>query len=109
MVIRIIIRLMGLEAVANSGKGTGFTFLVPLFQPSVGANGKRVIPHGFTLLFLASLLGAENPFVVTIPAVECLILGRETLVTGTGADLLDHAEDRRLLLVQLRDGSLEDL
>jgi hypothetical protein len=58
---------------------------------------------------VSSLLHAEEPFVVTIPAVKSLVLGRETLITRGGANVLDLVQQVFLLLGQLRDLVAENL
>ena len=97
------------KTVSNSGKGSGFPLLVPLLGPGIGAETVGVLPHGLALGLVSGLLDAQQPFVVTVPAVESLVLGRETLVTWGGTDLLDHGEDGSLLLVHVRRGSRENL
>ena len=95
--------LMGLlETVANSRKGSRLSLFIPLFQPHIGANCLGHLAHGITGSGTAGLLGANDPFVVTIPAVKGLVLGGEALVTGSGTDLLDHGQNGSLFLVQFR-------
>jgi hypothetical protein len=105
----INLMMLLLKTVSNSRKGTGFPFLVPAFQPVIGADGVCVLPQGSTLGFISGLLGADEPLIVSIPAVKGLVLSRETLVTRSSTSLLDHGEDGTLLLVHLRNRLAEDL
>ena len=97
------------KAVSNSREGTRLSFLVPLLGPGIGADRVGVLPQGRTLSFISGLLCAQEPFVVTIPAVEGLVLGREALITRSCAGLLDHGENGALLLVHLWNRRREDL
>ena len=97
------------EAVSDAGEGTRLSLLVPLLAPGIGADAVGVLPQGLALGFVAALLGAEEPLVVAVPAVQGLVLGGETLVAGSRADLLDHGENGALLLVHIGSRGGEDL
>jgi hypothetical protein len=97
------------KSVSNSGKGTGFTFLVPTVHPVIRTDRLGVLSQGSTLGFVSRLFGADQPFIVSIPAVKGLVLGRETLVTRSSTSLLDHGEDSTLLLIHLGNRLAEDL
>ena len=100
--------MLVIEAASNTTERTFITLFIPLFQPESRADGIGQLTHGLAV-FGSSLLCAQEPLVVAVPAVKSLVLGRETFVTGGGADLLDHREDSTLLLVHLWSGSGEDL
>ena len=58
---------------------------------------------------VSGLLHAEEPLVVTIPAVLGLVLGGKTLVTRGGANVLDLVQQILLLFGQLGDLVAENL
>ena len=97
------------ETVSNSREGSRFPFLVPLLRPGIRADTVGVLPQRLALSLVTGLLDAQKPLVVAIPAVKGLVLGGETLVAGSGSDLLDHGEDSALLLVHVRGGGEKDL
>ena len=97
------------KTVSNSRKGSGFTFFIPVLQPGIGADGMRILSHGSTLGLITRLLGADEPFIVSIPAMQGLILRGESFITRSGPNLLDHGKDSTLFLVHLGDGLRKDL
>ena len=84
--------------------------LVPVLEPVVGADTDGPLSVDLALVVaVSSLLHAEEPLVVTIPAVQGLVLGRETLITGGGAYILHLMQQILLLLGQFRDLVAENL
>jgi len=64
-----------------------FPFLVPLLRPDGRADVQCQLPHILaTFLVTLGLLKANEPFVVTVPAVVGLVLGWESGITGSGTD-----------------------
>jgi len=100
--------LLGKPA-SNTRRGTSLSLLVPLFHPGIGANGVGVLPHGSALLVVVGLLCAQNPFIVTVPAMKSLVLGGKAFVTRNGTDLFDHGENGFLFLVQVGNRGGENL
>ena len=83
---------------------------VPILDPLSGANRERVLSVHLALFVVsAGLLEADEPLVVTIPAVEGLVLGGETLVTGSGSSVLDLVQQVFLLLRKVWDLISENL
>jgi hypothetical protein len=105
------IRLSDLIIGVDSHKGSFLPGLVPVLDPGKGADAGRVLPVDLALFLgvVTALLQADEPFVVAVPAVEGLVLGRETLVTGGGSNVLDLVQEVLLLLVQLGDLVAENL
>ena len=84
--------------------------LVPVFEPVAGADTDRPLSVDLALVVaVSSLLHAEEPLVVTIPAVQGLVLGGETLVTWGGTHVLDLVQQILLLFGQLGDLVAENL
>lgn len=96
------------ESATNSTKRSFFTLFIPLFHPKSRANGRGQLTHGLALVFIR-LLSTENPLIVTIPAMHGLIVGRETFVTGRGANIFDLIQTGHFLLVEFGRGRRENL
>ena len=88
--------------------GSFFTLFIPLFDPKSGANAHGILTQGLALVFIR-LLRTENPFIVPIPAMHGLIAGRESFVTGRGADIFDLIQTGHFLLVEFRRLGRENL
>jgi hypothetical protein len=104
--------LMGLvvESASDSTKATFLALLIPPFIPWSRTDGFSVLTQGLAIGLIATgLLGTDQPFVVTIPAMTSLVGGREALVTRGRADILDHVEAGHFLLVQFRRFRRENL
>lgn len=79
------------EAVLLSG-------LIPVLNPVSWADTERVLSVRLALVVISSsLLQADEPLIVTIPAVKRLVMGRETVVTGSGSGVLDLVQQVFLL------------
>jgi hypothetical protein len=96
------------ESAADTTKAAFFTLLVPILDPITGADRGGKLTKGLTLVFIR-LLGAKDPFIVTIPAVHRLVGRRKALVARGGSDILDHVQTRHFLLVELGRFGGEDL
>jgi hypothetical protein len=92
--------LLFVESASDTSKATFLALLVPHLIPVTGAERFSVLAQGLAIGFFASLLGAHQPFVVTIPAMQSLVGGRETLVTRGGTDILNLVKFGHFLLVQ---------
>jgi hypothetical protein len=92
--------LLFVESTSDTTKATFIALLVPHLIPISGADRFSVLAQGLAIGFFASLLGAYQPFVVTIPAMQSLVGGREALVTRGCADILDLVKFGHFLLVQ---------
>ncbi len=93
----------GLES-TNTHEGSLLSGLVPVFYPGKWANTGRILSVNLALIGIVStLLHADNPFVVTVPAVKGLVLGWESGITGCGANVLDLVQEILLLFVKLGD------
>jgi hypothetical protein len=98
--VLFLMSLLFVESASDTTKATFLALFVPQIIPITGADRFSVLTQWLAIGFFASLLGTDQPFVVTIPAMPSLVGGRETLVTRGGADILDHAEFGHFLLVQ---------
>ena len=96
------------KATSNSTKGPFVTLLIPLFDPESRANGHGKLTERLALV-LIRLLRAENPLVVTIPAVHGLVGGREAFVTGRRADVFNGFQFGHFLLVEFGRGGCKNL
>jgi hypothetical protein len=68
------------------------------------------LPEDLALLIVsASLLEADEPLIVTIPAVKSLVMGRESLITRSGTSILDLVQQVFLLFRESRDLITENL
>ena len=83
---------------------------VPLSSPVVGADTKGELPIPLALLgVVGGLLQANEPFIVTIPAVQSLVLRRETMITRSSTDVLHLVQKILLGLSEVRDFVAENL
>ena len=99
-----------LYLILNSSKGIFLSGLVPVFYPSVGADAERVLSESLAFLFVSSgLLQAKKPLIVAVPAVKSLVLGRKSLITRSGANVLNLVQQIFFLLAQGRDLVAENL
>ena len=78
-----------IDSISNSTESSRITLFIPLFRPGSGANRIRITAKGHTFL-LVRLLLAQNPFIVAIPAVQCLIGTGETIVTRCCSGILQN-------------------
>jgi hypothetical protein len=92
--------LLFVESASDTTKATFVALLVPHLVPVTGADRFSVLTQGLAIGFFASLLGADQPFVVTIPAMPSLVGGGEPLVARGSADILDLVKFGHFLLVQ---------
>jgi hypothetical protein len=84
--------------------------LIPGVAPVGGADTRSILPVGLALLIvIASLLQANEPFIVTIPTVESLVMRGESFVTRSGAGVLDLVQEVFLFLGERRNLVTEDL
>lgn len=94
----------------DSHETSFFSGLIPTVQPVTGTDTDRPLSVNLTLVVtVSSLLHAEEPLVVTIPAMKCLVLGRKTLVTRSSTDVLYLVQEILLLLAELWDLVAENL
>jgi hypothetical protein len=88
----------------NSLDAALITRLVPLDSPIGGADNDGVSPESLALVISSSLLHTKDPFVVTIPAVKCLVSWKETVDHEESANVvLDVVQKVLLLFVETRD------
>jgi len=82
-----------------------------LCGPIIGADAAGVLSVNLALIIsvLSALLQANQPFIVTIPAVEGLVLSRESRITRRSANILDLVQEIFLLLVEFRNFVAENL
>lgn len=97
-----------IKATSNSRKAPFLALLVPLFQPDAGADGIGHLAQRLALVFVA-LVGADQPLVVAIPAVQCLVLRWEAFVVWCRSDIGNSVQPGHLLLVELGRFRCEDL
>ena len=99
-----------IKATTNSRKASFLTLFIPLFDPIAGTNGSGKLTQRLAFV-VARLTGTQDPFIVSIPTMQGLVLMRETIVMRrrTGVfDLLQMShffliERRRLLRKNLND------
>lgn len=91
--------MLVIKATANTRKGTFITLLIPLLNPIARTNRLGKLSQRLAL-GLRSLLGAHQKLIVTIPAVQGLVGGREAIVVRRGTHILDLVETRHFLLVE---------
>lgn len=78
--------------------------LVPTVEPVTRADAHRPLSvHLALVIIVPSLLHAKQPLVVTIPAMQGLVLRWEALVTRGGTDVLNLVQKILLLLAEFRD------
>jgi hypothetical protein len=83
---------------------------VPGNSPIARANTDSVLPEDLALIIVsASLLEADDPLIVTIPAVKSLVMGRESFITRSGTSILDLVQQVLLLFREFRDFITENL
>jgi hypothetical protein len=97
-----------LESSSDSRKFSFLALFIPLLRPRTRADGISILTQRFAGVFVL-LLGAEQPFVVSIPAMQGLVRAGEALITGSCAGLFDLVQASRLLFVELRNRRFEDL
>lgn len=96
--------------VLDTHEATFVTGLVPIGEPVIGADTDGPLAEGLALVVVAAcLLQTKQPFVVPVPTVQGLVLGREALVAGCRTDIFHLVEQILLLLGQFRDFVAEDL
>ena len=63
--------------------------LVPIFEPIIWADTDGPLTVNLALVVgVTGLFHTKEPFVVPVPAMQGLILGRKTLITGCGTYIL---------------------
>lgn len=83
---------------------------VPVVGPVTRADAESVLPVSLALIIVTtSLLKTDDPFIVTIPAVKSLVCRRESLITRSGASILDLVQQVLLLFRESRDLVTENL
>jgi len=93
----------------EAGEGVLLSLLVPLLGPKGRADGDGHLPHVLASLLVAlGRLEAEEPLVVSVPAVVGLVLGGESRIAGRRPDVLDNVQPGGILGRQLRHGLGED-
>ena len=91
-----------IKTTSDSGEASFLTLLIPLFGPKAGTNGIGHLTEGLALFLGATLLvDTDQPLIVTVPAVQGLVLRREALVTRACSRLFDHIQTSLLLFVEL--------
>lgn len=85
---------------SNSRETSRITLLIPLFRPVSRADRRRKLAQGFALVLVARLFRTDQPFVVTVPAMQGLIRSREPFIMRRGSNVLDKVQTSHLLLVQ---------
>ena len=77
----------------------------------MGTDATGILSVNLALLIgvTSSLLQANQPFIVTIPAVKGLVLRRESYITRRRANILDLVQEIFLLLVEFRNFVAENL
>jgi hypothetical protein len=95
--------MLVIEPTSKSAKTTFLALLIELFHPNSRADRLGILAKGLASIFI-TLLGAEQPLVVPIPAVQRLVLADEAKIAGSSADSLHLTEARCFLLAELRDG-----
>lgn len=95
----------------NTHKGSLLSGLVPVLNPGIWADACRVLSVDLALFVgvVSTLLHADEPLIVSVPAVEGLVLGGESGITGSGANILDLVQEVLLLFVQFGDFGEENL
>lgn len=96
------------EAATDTGERTLVALLVPLLDPETGADGRSELTERPALVLVA-LVGANEPLVVPVPAMQGLVRRRETFVARRGAHMLDHVKPSLILLAELGGLGSEDL
>ena len=100
-----------LVLVLYTHKGTFFSCLVPILQPCTGADTVRILSVHLTFLFgfVTALFDTEQPLVISIPAMQGLILWRESCVAGGCADVLHLMQKIFLFFIKFRNSFTENL
>ena len=84
--------------------------LVPAFDPGIGAKREAILPKNLAFLLVSScLLQAKEPFVVTVPTVESLVLRGESSIARSRTNVLDLMQKVLLLLRESRNLFAENL
>ena len=93
----------------DSLESTFITVFIPFIGPLAGADTDSALPEVGALVFVTCLLQAKEPFIITIPAVSSLVLGGESLITGSGAGIPHLMDEVLLLRGEIRNIIREDL
>ena len=93
----------------DSLESTFVTVFIPFIGPLARADANSRLPEVGALVFITGLLQAKEPFVVTIPAVSGLVLGGESLITGSGTGVPHLMDEVLLLRGKIRNIIREDL
>ena len=93
----------------DSLESTFVTVFIPFIGPLARADANSRLPEVGALVFITGLLQAKEPFVVTIPAVQSLVLGGEALITRGGTNILDLVQEIFFLLRKLGNLVAENL
>ena len=95
----------------NTHEGSLLSGLVPVLNPGIWADACRVLSVDLALFVgvISTLLHADKPLIVSVPAVEGLVLGGESGITRSGANVLDLVQEVLLLFVQFGDFGEENL
>jgi hypothetical protein len=88
-----------------------FTLFIPAINPRRGANGFGILTQRLARrsTTAASLLLAQDPFIVPIPTMQGLIGTREAFITRSRTGTLDHVQASRFFLVEFRRLCRKDL
>jgi len=76
----------------DSRESTLLSLLLPLISPDSGADLQGHVLHALAPTLVVRGLQTEKPFVVSVPAVVRLILGRKTSISGGSPSGLDLVE-----------------
>jgi hypothetical protein len=83
---------------------------IPVCSPIAGADTNRILTVDLALiLVLVGLLQTKQPFIVTVPAVKCLIARGESVVTRSSSNILHLVQKILLLVRKFRDLFTENL
>ena len=87
----------------ESRESSFITFFIPLISPNGRTNTDSQLSHVLASFFILSIFKTKEPFVVSVPAVICLILGRETIITRSCTNTFHNFDSLRLLRTKIWD------
>jgi hypothetical protein len=96
-----LVMTLFIKSTSDTTEGIFFTLLIPLLHPISWANRLGVLALHLAGIFVA-LLCTNDPFIVPIPAMQCLIGTLEAFITWCRAYHLNLIQPGRLLLGQFR-------
>jgi hypothetical protein len=96
------------ESTSDSAEAAFVALLVPQFRPHAGADRVGILTQRLASV-IVPLLSTQQPFVVTVPAVQGLVVTGEAFVAGCCTSGHDLAEASGLFLVEIRSWRAENL